>query len=171
MKPPVFHSQRFTIQPYRTHDEDRFVEICLDKNVGEFMTGPSDDELEVRKLFHKGFEIYADENSKRWFWLWGVYEGDKLCGHLELKQSENTDEGELETVYMVHPDERNRGIMSEVLMSLRDNQHSWGRKIIATVNPENKFSLAILEKWGIERQESLKDPDDPNNEYLKIWLR
>ena len=53
MHPPILHTYRFTLMPYRQEDEDRFVEIALDETSTQFMGGARGDEEEERALFKK----------------------------------------------------------------------------------------------------------------------
>ncbi len=168
MYPPILKKNRITLKPYDQSDEDRFVEIALDPASVQFMGGATGIEEDVRKLFNSGFEIYK-RTDDRWFWLWGIYKDDLLCGHLELKETENTNEGELEVVYMVHPEERRKGIMTEVLSLLKENQHSWKKRVIATVDKENQVSISSLKKWGIDKTEIRLD-DETGEESFKFIL-
>ncbi|GAA0564492.1 GNAT family N-acetyltransferase [Chitinophaga japonensis] len=170
MLPPVIKTTRFTLKPYERHDEDAFIEICLDKEAQRFMNGGlTRDESEERSLFRKIFDIYAD-HGKRWCWIWGIYEDNKLCGHFELKETEHTAADELEIVYMVHPAERRRGVMSEVLHTIKNKQPGWNKAIIATTSLDNDVSIALLHKWGVEKQEIITAPDTLE-QYYKFCLR
>ncbi len=169
MYPPKLKTNRYIIQAYRPEDEERFVEMALDEVSVRFMGGANGIETEERQLFKKVFEIY-ERKDKRWFWLWGIYKDNVLCGHLELKESPNTNLDELEIVYMVHPAARRQGLMTEVLLLLKNEQHNWERKIIATVSPKNTNSIALLEKWGIDKRKALTDPET-GKEYLKLTLK
>ena len=171
MKPPIYHTPRFTLQAYTSKDEERFVEMSVDAVSVEFMGGAAGIEAEERALFQRIFDLYEKEDATRWFWIWGVYEGDRLCAHFELKETENTEVGEeLEIVYMVHPEERRKGVMTEVMTFLKEKQGEWKRQIIATVSPKNVVSIALLEKWGIEGKEWIKDEEESEGGYWKIQL-
>lgn len=168
MIPPKYKTERYQILPYQMKDEDRFVEMALDERSIEFMGGASGNEAKERALFQTIPSIYQ-RNDSRWFWLWGVYKDDVLCGHLELKETEHTDKDELEIVYMVHPEERRKGLMTEILALLKENQSIWKRRIIATTSFDNQNSIALLNKWGIAKREVLKD-DETGKEYWKFTL-
>ncbi|WP_062060673.1 GNAT family N-acetyltransferase [Aquimarina longa] len=168
MYPPVLKTNHLTLKPYTSDDEDRFIEMTLDIRSTQFMGGASGNEIEERKLFKKGLEIYK-RNDKRWFWLWGIYRGDLLCGHLEIKETDHTNNNELEIVYMVHPEERKKGIMTEVLSLLKQNQKNWHKRIIATVNPKNLNSISLLKKWGIDKKEILIS-SETGKKYFKLTL-
>ncbi len=149
-------------------DEDRFIEMALDKTSVEFMGGATGIEEKESAMFHRIFRLY-EQNNKRWFWIWGIYKKEQLCGHLELKETEHTDKNELEIVYMMHPQERRKGIMTKVLSFIKAQQPNWQRRIIATVNPTNMHSIILLEKWGIDKREECVDPED-GKPYLKLTL-
>ncbi len=169
MIPPEITANGIELKPYLPKDEESFVFMNLDEDVKRFMSGSEGIAEEERKLFKGIFEIY-EGNDKRWFWIWGIYKNQRLCGHLELKETEHTQKDELEMVYMVHPKERRKGIITAVLTTLKQYQHVWKKRIIATVSPENKNSLGALEKWGIERREICIDRETAQ-EYLKLVLK
>ncbi len=168
MIPPQLKTNRFTLGPYQAKDEDRFVEMALDPVSIKFMGGSSGIEANERAMFQKILTIY-EKNDKRWFWIWGVCQEDRLCAHLELKETGHTNEGELEVVYMVHPDARGKGLMTEVLALLKEMQSTWDRRIIATLSAENTNSMKLLKRWGIEQEEIIRDEED-DDEYLKVLL-
>lgn len=168
MIPPTYQTSDFTLQAYAPTDEDTFIEMALDQVTVRFMGGTSGIEAEERALFKKIFDVYKT-NDQRWFWLWGIYQNQRLCGHLEMKESLHTSSEELEIVYMIHPQARKRGLMTSVLTFLKENQQNWQRRIIATVNPENIASIALLEKWGIEKRVTLID-EETHRSYLKCLL-
>jgi len=168
MTPPILQTKRFVLKPYLTKDEDRYVEMALDEVSIAFMGGDRDKEEEERALFKKIFGIYQAEGP-RVFWIWGIYENEVLFGHLELKETEHTNEDELEMVYMVHPNCSRIGVMTEVLGKIKDEQENWNRRIIATVRPNNLASLKLLKRWGVEQTEVLMNKDT-NEQYLKLLL-
>jgi len=168
MYPPELHTYRFILKPYETQDEDRFIEIVLDEISIQFMGGSTGNEVEERKLFKKIFEVYKRKDN-RWFWIWGIYKNDLLCGHLELKETEHTKDNELEVVYMVHPNERRIGLMTKVLQLIKQQQQHWQKRIIATVSPQNKASILLLQKWGISKKEVLKNRET-GEDFLKLTL-
>ncbi len=168
MYPPTLTFNQITLKAYEPQDEDRFVEIVTDKASLQFMGGATGNERKERKVFQSTFSIY-ERTEKRWWWIFGIYKNDQLCGHLEIKETEHTTDQELEIVYMIHPDARRQGLMTTVLDFLKVQQHQWNKRIIATVSPKNINSLALLEKWGIDKRETLIDPDD-GHEYFKFVL-
>jgi len=168
MLPPILKTERLILKPYSINDEDRYVEIALDAISAQFMGGSTSNETEERKLFKKVFEVYQ-RSDERWFWIWGIYKDDLLCAHLEMKETENMNDNELEIVYMVHPTERQKGIMTEIFSLLMQKQKSWKKRITATVSPENLNSITLLKKWGITKKEILINKET-GEEYFKLIL-
>jgi len=168
MIPIELHTERFTIRPYHKSDEHRYLEMVLDDISIEFMGGTKGIESEEKEIFKKIFNIYELQND-RIFWIWGIYKEDVLCGHLELKETEFTNENELEIVYMVHPNYRRIGLISEVLSLIKSQKKIWKKNIIATVDPDNILSMKILQKWGIVKKEILM-VQETHKEFLKLSL-
>ena len=167
MRPKILQTANYELRPYSNQDEDRFVEMGMDEEVVRFMEGATGKEQAERALFKKIFEIYADTSTNRIFRIWGIYEGNKLCGHLELKETEHTSDEELELVYMIHPAERGKGIMCEVLDLIKQNHFFLQKGIIATVHTENTKSIRLLERWGINRRAYY----GAEKEFVKVWLK
>ena len=121
MYPPTLKTKNYLLKAYQPSDLNRFIEIALDEKCVEFMGGATGNKQDEINLFNKGFKLY-ESTSKRWFWLWGIYKNNVLCGHLELKETEHTNANELEVVYMIHPAERQNGIMTEVLLFFKSSK-------------------------------------------------
>lgn len=169
MLPPVLKTHRYILSPYRKEDEARYLEMVLDDEVIRFMGGVTGNAEEEKGRFKKIFDIYEQDN-KKWFWIWGIYRNGILCAHLELKETEHTGLDELEIVYMVHPNERREGLMSEVMRFLKIAHPHWQKTIIATISPQNLVSAALLEKWGVDKKE-LQYEDETGDVYYKLTLK
>lgn len=169
MYPPFYKTKHYDLVPYQPKDLDRYLEMVLDRDVVEYMGGATGDLAKEKKMFEKIFALYRNQDQQRWFWVWAVYRDQTLCAHLELKQTQDTAEGELEIVYMVHPAERRNGLMTEILNFIKAKQTDWKCRIIATVYPENEHSYKLLEQIGIERQELTTDVETGET-FQKIWI-
>ncbi len=165
MKPPVYATGRFELRPYLPGDLERFIETGTQEDVIRYMGGTDEDPEVERKMFAKILSIYEKSEEDRWFWIWAISDQGKMVGHFELKETQYTNEGELEIVYMIHPEERRRGIMKDVLGFLKEQQHLWNRRIIATVSPQNLPSLSLLDSWGIEYKKTIEEPDSEGSFY------
>jgi RimJ/RimL family protein N-acetyltransferase len=170
MYPPFYKTENYELVPYQQKDLERYLEIALDSDVVEYMGGATGDIEKEMKMFKKIFEIYRNQDQKRWFWIWAVYRDQTLCAHVEVKQTQDTAEDELEVVYMVHPAERRIGLMTEVLKFIKAKQSDWKRTIIATIYPENEHSYKLLEQIGIERQELITDAETGET-FKKVWMK
>lgn len=159
MRPPVYKTQHYTLAAYQLQDLERYLEMVLDGDLIAFMGGATGNLEKEKKMFEKIFELYRSKDQGRWFWVWAIYRDQTLCAHLELKETSDTRDDELEIVYMVHPAERRKGIMNEVLNYIKTKQGIWKRRITATVYPENKNSLELLKQVGVERQELITDSE------------
>ena len=168
MLPPTYKTENYTLEPYQPKDLKRYLEMSLDKDVIGFMGGATGDRKAEEAMFDKIFELYRS-NDNRWFWVWAVYRNQELCAHLELKETKDTTDNELEIVYMVHPRERRKGIMKEVLNFLKANQYLWKRRITATIYPDNNISFQLLRQWGIEREALITDRETGET-FSKVWL-
>ncbi|MFK8105441.1 MAG: GNAT family N-acetyltransferase [Saprospiraceae bacterium] len=168
MLPLIYETQHLILRPYRRQDQVRFVEMFLDPSLAKYMDDHLKTEGEALDFFEKIFELYAAKMDS-WFWVWGIYEKDKLCGHLEVKETEHTNATQLEIVYIIHFAERRKGLMTEVLAFLKKQSKIWKKQIIATVDPENTNSIALLQKWGITQQATLHD-SATGAPYLKLSL-
>lgn len=167
MKPEKLSTARFTLKPYLKKHEDRWVEMAMDPVSTKFMGGSTGDEEEERTMFRRIFELYKKQDS-RVFWIWGVYEGANLLGHLELKETSFTEPDELEVVIMVHPDARGNSVMTEVLEFLKANQSRWERRIIATVDKDNIASLRAFARWGVSAKKLIAEED--GSSFYKLIL-
>ena len=100
------------------------MEMAIAPQIIKFMGGASatGDEEKEREIFHWIFDCYSTDQDDKVQLFWGVHENDRLCAHVQLKDTIWTNKDELEVVYMVHPTERKRGLMTEVLATLSDEQ-------------------------------------------------
>jgi len=48
-------------------------------------------------------------------------------------------------------------------------QYNWKRRVVATFGNDNFYSLALLDKWGVEKREVVVDEEN-EEEYLKLTL-
>ena len=158
MRPSNLRTSRFSLKPYRLADQERFLEMFLDKETQSYMGGISHERQVGKKRFQKILAVYERRGNARFHLIWGIYDQDRLCGHLELKDSRWANDEELEIFFMLHPQERSRGIIREVLPLIKRYQYLWGRQIVATIHPENVRSRSRLDIWGVDREETLHDP-------------
>lgn len=166
MNAPIY-TERTLLRPYRPEDEDRFVALFLDEEVNRFMGGPCGTREEAMALFRKAFEVYNGLFGDRHFEIWAIELDGYVIGHFELKQSNDTDGDELEVVYLLDQAYWGRGLLPEVLAAVNGYATGLGKRVIATVYPDNARTLRALEKTGIAGIAQLEGDE----KVLKIWLK
>ncbi len=167
MNEPI-KTARTLLRKYTDEDREIVADYFTDELVGRYMgDGPSDTRKDAYSLFDKCFEIYDGLYPNRHFEMWGIELNGGLIGHLELKEGENTNEGELEVVYLLDQEYWGKGIVVEILNKLLDYVKGLNKRIIATVKTRNHQSIRVLEKVGIEKKSILQ----MDKNVLKIWLK
>lgn len=160
---------RTLLRKYEEGDRKVFADLFTDKEVNFYMGGQKCETREdAYSLFDKCFEIYEGKFRGRHFEIWAVLYENNTIGHIELKQTNNTDEDELEVVYLLDKNFHGIGLMTEILQKINSYAGSHNKKLIATINPDNIKSLKVLEKTGIEKQGWINDAD---GKTYKIWLK
>lgn len=168
MNNPEILTQRTRLRKYTEADRADFVRIVTDPEVNRYMGGRTEDPAEGNKIFDKIFEIYNGVLGNRFFELWAIEFDGKMIGDFELKETENTLQGELEVVYMIDKPYWGKGLVPEILKEIISYSASLNKRVVATLNPENKKTVRALEKAGIEKQGWVTDGDI---RYYKIWLK
>lgn len=158
---------RTLLRKYTDDDREIIADFFTDGDIGRYMgDGPSDTRKDAYILFDKIFEVYEAANKNRHFEVWGIEYQNELIGHIELKETENTLPNELEIVYLLDKPYWNKGIMTEILLKMKEYTFELNKTIIATVKSKNQASIRILEKLGIKKLAYL----DKQKEVLKITL-
>lgn len=130
----------------------------LEKMIGYAV--PADYPMDVYKQF---FPYKIDRFSKlpeenKWEGLIIDSETATVIGDIGYKRGPN-DKGEIDLGYSILPDYQGRGFATEAAAGMV----AWGlkqpgvEKIIATCSPENKASIRVLQKAGL--QQVREDPD------------
>ena len=73
----------------------------------------------------------------------------EIVGHVELKQTEHTREQEWELVYVLARCAWGRGLGSALAKWGVRTAHAHRRHVIATVAPDNRASLRMLDRIGL----------------------
>ena len=91
-----------------------------------------------------------------------------MIGDFELKETDNTVDGELEVVYMIDKYYWGKGLVPEILKEIIKYAAGMDKVVVATLNPENTKTVRALEKIGIEKQGWIGEGDD---KCFKVWLK
>lgn len=140
------------LRRYERSDLDDFIALFGDSEVMRYVgDGKPLCASAAAELFAKIFDIYRNDRA---FFVWAVREGDRYAGHAELKRRKGRSEYEI--VYMLQRSRWGRslgGVVVGLLVSeARKHRIPF---IIATVNPQNSASLAILTRLGFMRDAEL----------------
>jgi len=167
---PDINTNRTKLRRYLSSDLDRFSELTLNEEVQHFMGGEDvESEEEAKTLFQRVQYLYKNPPTGRHFEIWAITFNDQVVGHFELKQTPYTETGELEAVYFLDKPLWGKGIMTEVLNSIVEYAHSMNRQVIDTFDPENKATVQVLRKAGIERSENIiVDGTDIHKTWIRI---
>lgn len=147
---PEITTTRCLLRKYEEADREEFADLFTDKEINRYMGGKVESRDEAYALFDKVFGIYNGDLLPRRFEIWAIRIGGCYAGHFELKQTDMTEEAELEIVYMLRKEYWGKGIMPEVIQEVRRYASESGMMLIATANPENENSLRALQKAGAE---------------------
>ena len=140
------------LRRYEHSDLPDFTALFGDPQVMRYVgEGSALDAAAATTLMDKIFEIYETDPS---FFVWAVEQDAEYAGHAELKHRKGREE--YEVVYILQRERWGRGLGGELCDLLASEARR--RKIpfiIATVNPENLASSAILSRRGFKRDEML----------------
>lgn len=153
---PILKAERLVLTPYQVGDEDAFVALFADEGVARWMGDGPQSHDDNRAMFGR---IFSDVYAQSRFDVWAVWEGDRLVGHAEVKDT--TDIEGHEIVYALSPHVWGRGLGSELARALVS--YSFDvlglDEVHATVDARNLASLAVLHKVGFVRVREIDDDD------------
>ncbi len=162
-------TERTLLRKYHFDDKEEMTDLFMDKTVNHYMgNGPCKTKAKALELFDRIMRLYAKPLRDRHFEIWAIDINEHLAGHFELKESQYTEADELEVVYMLYQNHWGKGLMPEILRSIKVHAHAMNRQLIATINPENIRTVRALEKVGIARQ---KWVGEGKNRTLKVWIK
>jgi len=161
-------TQRTLLRKYEPTDQAEMIRLFMDKLVNHYMgNGPCKTKHHALELFERIMQLYEKSLTDRHFEIWAIEIHKQLAGHFELKESEYTENDELEVVYMLHKVHWGQGLMPEILRAVNTHAYTINRQLIATIDPENIRTVRALEKVGITRQ---KWVDEGKDRTLKVWI-
>ncbi len=161
-------TQRTLLRKYQFNDREEMIDLFMDKVVNHYMgNGPCKTKAHALELFGRIQQLYERPLSDRHFEIWAIDVNQHLAGHFELKESEYTEQDELEVVYMLRQNHWGKGLMPEILRDINAHAHTMNRQLIATINPENIRTVRALEKVGVDRKKWVGQGKDKT---LKVWI-
>ncbi len=161
-------TRRTLLRKYEPADQAEMIRLFMDKVVNHYMgNGPCKTKSHALELFERIMQLYEKPLADRHFEIWAIEIHKQLAGHFELKESQYTENGELEVVYMLYKIHWGQGLMPEILGAINAHAGAMNRQLIATINPENIRTVRALEKVGIARQKWVGEGKDST---LKVWI-
>lgn len=158
MKNTEIKTKRTLLRKYSESDREIFADIFTDEEVSFHLGGPkTETRKDAYELFDKCFDVYRGYYTDRHFEIWGIEFENRLIGHFELKQTENTIQDELEIVYLLDKKYWGKGLMPEIIIEMKKYARSINKNLIATINPDNIKTANALKKTGIETEGWIKD--------------
>ncbi|MBS2968580.1 GNAT family N-acetyltransferase [Metabacillus sp. KIGAM252] len=165
---PELKTERLKLREINEEDADNLFEIFSKENVLKYYGMEPLRELTEAKLLARRFhDGWHQETSLRW----GMEYNEQLIGTIGYHNWNKTHK-RAEIGYEIHPDFWRMGFASEALQAA-----AWFgfktlglHRIGATVRPENKASLLLLEKFGFKREGILKGYQYIGGEYYDLVM-
>ena len=150
----IFETERLVVRELALSDMDALFELYSYEGMTDYMEGlyPYEEEYEYQKAYIA--------NMYRFFGygMWLVFEKEtgKLVGRAGVEHREEL-EGELELGYAIGTPWQGRGYATEVCAGIMQyvRDELGFEEICSLVEPENKASVHLLEKWGFAEEMEL----------------
>lgn len=117
---PVLETESLRLRANRMSDADRFGEIFFDPRSRHFngRLNVVRDQPDGAALIRRNLEGSA--RGERYNWTIADRETDLMIGHIQLFDLAGLDDTEAKLGYVVHPDSRGRGVLTEALAAVVD---------------------------------------------------
>jgi len=150
--PPVLESARLRLRPDEDRDADIMGEMLNDPRTRNFVgrthsTRTTSDGADAITRLREG-----DARGDRYNWCIADVETDRMIGHIQLFGMDGLDNTSAELGYLVHPDSRGKGVLTEAMTMVVDWAFSptglGRRRLLLTTAGSNKASRYAAEKAG-----------------------
>lgn len=137
--------QQVSLRPYTRADREPLRALFSDAHVMKYVGDGKPMERDAAAAgLDKILSIYETDPA---FFIWTVREGDDYAGHAELKCRKGRSEYEL--IYVLEKERWGHGLGGSVVDLLLSEARKRGIPfVIATVDPKNTASIAILRRRG-----------------------
>lgn len=150
----ILETERLVVRELALNDMDALFELYSYEGMTDYMEGlyPYEEEYEYQKAYIA--------NMYRFFGygMWLVFEKEtgKLVGRAGVEHREEL-EGELELGYAIGTPWQGRGYATEVCTAITRyvSEQLGFEEICSLVEPENRVSVHLLEKWGFTLEREL----------------
>lgn len=136
------------LRPWRAEDRGAWIALFGDPEVLRIVGDGSVDPERDSGIFDWLMALEMGP-QQRFAFVYAAELDGEIVGHVELKQTEHTREQEWELVYVLARRAWGRGLGSALASWGVRTAHAHGRRVLATVAPENAASLRILDRLGL----------------------
>jgi len=141
----VIHTDRLSLRPIASGEADAVVAILRAPEVTRTYMVPDLDDTQVRKLALRLAALSCDNTH----FVRGIYTEERLIGWLNDTEIIGTT---IELGWAIHPSCHNKGFATEaVTAAIRHLLDAGYQEITAGAFEENKASIRVMEKAGMER--------------------
>ncbi len=145
----VLRAADLTLRRWQRSDRPEWLALFSDPEVLRWVGDGSVDPERDAAVFERLMSA-AIGPEERFAFMYAAESSGELVGHVELKRTEHTREGEWELVYLLARSAWGAGRGAALAAFGARMAHAHGRRVIATVARENAASLHILGKLGLE---------------------
>ena len=155
--PPLLETGRLLLRPVTTADTAAFYDIYSSALAMRYWSGEAIVSMEQAQEMVR-IELEYAESEDCINWGIALPESDLLIGKITLFRFSSQNR-RAETGYVLDPRYWERGYMSEVMRRILDfaREDLALHRIEADCDPDNRASLALLEKFGFEREGLFRD--------------
>ena len=149
--------QRFVLNKMTAADGDKYFRLSNNPAVMKFVTGYALNREESDEML-EGFLIENRSNTYFGRYLIEDFKTGELIGAAKLDKFGS----EIEIGYRIQEEHWGKGIATEIASGLINFSKNTlrAKKVIAFVNVNNKASIRVLEKAGMENVETIEDIDE-----------
>lgn len=147
-------TERLLLRPFVDSDFDACYDLFRREEVARYLPWEPRTPEQVIEMLERIKTLTSFEDDPRWIRLALVLpESGALVGDIGLNGA-NSDRGEGEIGFVVHPDHQRRGYASEASRAvLRMGFEQLGlHRIIARADPRNRGSVGVMKRLGMRRE-------------------
>jgi RimJ/RimL family protein N-acetyltransferase len=147
----------FVLRDWGPADRRAFVELLTDPEVVRFVGDGTADPVMVEAVFDRAMALELGP-THRFAFVHAVVVDAEVVGHVELKVTEDCGPDEWEVVYILARRAWGRGLGGALVAWASETCRAHGRRMVATVHPDNAASLCLLGRAGL-REVERRPPD------------
>jgi RimJ/RimL family protein N-acetyltransferase len=156
LTPPRERAGALALRPWTSADRAAWLALFGDAAVVRWMGDGVVDPEQDAAVFERLMTLPLGP-SERFAFVYAAELAGEVVGHVELKRTAHTREGEWELVYALARRAWGQGHGTALARWAFETAHAQAKRVIATVSPDNAASLRILESLGLVVAEKLDE--------------